>query len=84
MKSINAQVSYKSLCPARDLTDASPKYLGATYFRPKGRLLAFGGFIVRVYFAGRLQGSRASPQDLLTLFPAEDQSASAPNAIPGP
>ncbi len=44
----------------------------------------YGGFIVRAYFDGQLQDSRANPPDLLTLFPAEDQLTSPQNATPGP
>ena len=48
---------------------------------PKGQLPSsdkrrYGGFIVRVYFDGQLQDSRASPSDLLTLLPAPDQAGS--------
>jgi serine/threonine-protein kinase len=71
----NAQVGYNWLTPARDWTDATPKFLAATYIRPRNQPPAFderryGGFIVRVYFDGKLQDSRASPPDLLTQFPA--------------
>jgi TolB-like protein/serine/threonine protein kinase/predicted Zn-dependent protease len=76
MKPTNAQVGYHWLTPASDWSDATTKFLAATYVRPKiqtpstdGR--RYGGFIVRVYFDGQLQDSRANPPDLLTLFPAE-------------
>jgi serine/threonine protein kinase len=89
MKPTNAQVSYNWLTSARDWTDATPKFLAATYVRPKSQLPSsderrYGGFIVCVYFDGQLQDSRASPADLLTLFSAEDQPTSPPNATPGP
>src|SRR5205809_1060260 len=89
MKPTNAKVSYNWLSSARDWTDATPKFLAATYVRPKSQLPSsnerrYGGFIVRVYFDGQLQDSRASPSDLLALFPAEDQPTSPPNATPGP
>jgi hypothetical protein len=42
----------------------------------------YGGFIVRVYFDGQLQDARATPPELLTLFPAEDQPVSPSNAAP--
>ena len=88
IKSTNAQVSYNWLTSARDWTDATPKFLAATYVRPKNQLFPseerrYGGFIIRVYFDGQLQDSRASSRDLLTLFPAEDQPTSSPNATPG-
>jgi hypothetical protein len=41
-----------------------------------------GGFIVRVYFDGQLQDSRATPPELLTLFPAPDQIAPSPSVAP--
>ncbi|PYJ45281.1 MAG: hypothetical protein DME85_13510 [Verrucomicrobia bacterium] len=66
MKPTNAQVSYNWLTAARDWTDATPKFLAATYVRPKNQLpLAggrrYGGFVVCVYFDGQLQDSRANP-----------------------
>src|SRR5438067_648396 len=77
MKPTDARVDYDWLTPATDWADATPKFLAATYVRPKiqtpsadGR--RYGGFIVRVYFDGQLQDSRANPPDLLTLFPAEN------------
>jgi serine/threonine protein kinase len=89
MKPTNARTSYSWLTPISDWSDATPKYLVATYVRPKtqpslsdGR--RYGGFIVRVYFDGQLQDDRATPPELLTLFPAEDQLTSLPNASPGP
>jgi len=68
----NAKVSYNWLSSGRDWTDPSPKFLAATYVRPKGKLPSpderrFGGFVVCVYFDGQLQDSRASPPELLTL-----------------
>ena len=86
MKPTNAQVSYNWFSSARDWTDATPKFLAATYVRPKSKPASsderrYGGFIVRVYFDGQLQDSRASPPDLLPLFP-ETQSVPSPNAAP--
>jgi hypothetical protein len=49
---------------------------------PDGR--QYGGFIVRVYFGGQLQDARATPPELLTLFPAPDQLPPPPNAVPSP
>ncbi len=89
MKPTDARTSYGWLTPINDWSDATPKYLVATYERPKiqpsvsdGR--RYGGFIVRVYFDGQLQDDRATPPELLTLFPAEDQLSSRRNASPGP
>jgi len=89
MTPTNAQVGYNWVTSARDWTDATPKFLAATYVRPRSQLPSsderrYGGFIVAVYFDGQLQDSRASPSDLLTLFPAEEQLTSPPNASPGP
>jgi len=72
-KPTDARTSYDWLTRERDWTDAAPKYLAATYVRPKtaspdGR--RYGGFVVGVYFDGQLQDSRANPPELLTLFPA--------------
>jgi eukaryotic-like serine/threonine-protein kinase len=77
LKPTTAKVSYNWLSSARDWTDAIPKFLAATYVHPKSQLPSsnerrYGGFIVRVYFDGELQDSRASPSDLLTLFPAQN------------
>src|SRR5437870_3289799 len=85
MKPTNARVSYNWLTPAEDWSNATPKYLAATYVRLKSQTSSsdgrrYGGFVVRVFFDGHLQDSRASPPELLTLFPAEDQLTSPPNA----
>jgi len=77
MKPTTAQVSYNWLTTARDWTEATPKFLAATYVRPKNTLPSsderrYGGFIVRVYFDGQLQDSRASPPDLLTTFSTDN------------
>jgi eukaryotic-like serine/threonine-protein kinase len=89
MKPTDARTSYSWLTPINDWSDATPKYLVATYVRPKTRPSLpdgrrYGGFIVRVYFDGQLQDDRATPPELLTLFPAEDQLTSPRNASPGP
>jgi len=89
MMPTDAQVGYHWLTSANGWAEAAPRFLEATYVRPKTQTLSadvrrYGGFIVRVYFDGQLQDSRANPPDLLTLFPAEDQSRSPPNATPGP
>src|SRR6266513_1285061 len=89
MMPTNAQVGYHWLTSATGWAEAAPRFLEATYVRPKTQTLfadvrRYGGFTVRVYFDGKLQDSRASPPDLLTLFPAEDQLTSPPpDAPPG-
>ncbi len=77
MKPTDARVGYDWLTPANDWADATPKFLVAAYVRPKPQRPStderrYGGFVVRVYFDGQLQDSRANPPDLLTLFPAEN------------
>jgi serine/threonine-protein kinase len=80
MKPTNTRVGYDWLTPATDWTDATPKFLAATYVRPKTKSPSadgrkYGGFIVRVYFDGQLQDARASAPGLLASFPAPDQFA---------
>ena len=89
LKPTNARVGYDWLTSARDWTNPTPKFLEATYVRPKAQIHSsdgrgYGGFIVRVYFDGQLQDWRATPPQLLTLFPAEDQPVSSPNAASSP
>jgi serine/threonine protein kinase len=89
MKLTDARVGYDWITATRDWTDATPKFLGATYVRPKTQAPSpdgrqYGGFIVSVYFDGQLQDVRATPPELLTLFPAPDQLAPPPNAAPSP
>src|SRR4030095_15120081 len=85
MKPTDARTGYNWLTSTRDWTDASPKFLTATYVRPKTQMPSaqerrYGGFIFRVYFDGQLQGSRAGPPELLTLFPVDTQPVAPPNA----
>jgi tetratricopeptide (TPR) repeat protein len=80
MKPTNTRVGYDWLTPATDWTDATPKFLAATYVRPKTKSPSadgrkYGGFTVRVYFDGQLQDARASAPELLASFPAPDQFA---------
>jgi hypothetical protein len=87
MTPTDARVGYDWLTPANDWSDGTAKFLAATYVRPKTRAASsdgrrYGGFIVRVYFDGELQDSRATPQELITLFPNEDKPATSPNAAP--
>jgi tetratricopeptide (TPR) repeat protein len=89
MKPTNARVGYDWITAPRDWTDATPKFLAATYVRPKTQAPSpetrkYGGFIVRVYFDGQLQDARATPPELLTLFPYDVQPISPPNAAPSP
>jgi serine/threonine protein kinase len=87
MKPTDARTSYSWLNASEDWTDATPKFLVATYVRPKTQSRSadgreYGGFIVRVYFDGQLQDARATPPELLTLFPAPDQLAPSPGVAP--
>jgi eukaryotic-like serine/threonine-protein kinase len=89
MKPTDARTAYDWVTPARDWTDATPKFLAATYVRPKASAPSsdgrqYGGFIVRVYFDGQLQDARAVPPELLTMFPAPDQLAPLPSAATSP
>ena len=73
----NAQVGYHWLTPASDWSDSTPKFLAATYVRPKTQRhsseeRSYGGFTVRVYFDDMLQDSQASSPKLLTLYPTEN------------
>jgi hypothetical protein len=77
-KPTDARTAYDWLTRDRDWTDPSPKFLAATYVRPKTQIASpegrrYGGFAVHVYFDGQLQDARAMPPELLTLFPAPDQ-----------
>jgi adenylate cyclase len=80
LKPTDARTAYDWLTRDRDWTDPSPKFLAATYVRPKTQIASpegrrYGGFAVHVYFDGQLQDARANPPELLTLFPAPDQVA---------
>ena len=83
----DARTSYSWLTASEDWTDPTPKFLVATYVRPKTQSPSaegrkYGGFIVRLYFDGQLQDSRSNPPDLLTLFPAPDQLAPSSSVTP--
>jgi serine/threonine-protein kinase len=83
----DARTSYSWLTTSQDWTDPTPKFLAATYVRPKTQSPSaegrkYGGFIVRLYFDGQLQDSRSNPPDLLTLFPAPDQLAPSSGVTP--
>ncbi|HKE59680.1 MAG TPA: hypothetical protein VKB46_23380, partial [Pyrinomonadaceae bacterium] len=73
----NAQVGYRWLTSASDWHSGAPRFLEATYGRPKipmpfSDARRYGGFVVRAYFDGQLQDTRASTPGLLTLFSAEN------------
>ena len=81
----NAQVGYNWLTAKRDWTEAIPKFIAASYVRPKSQQSStetrrYGGFIVRVYFDGKLQDSRATSAELLKLFPPEEMAVPPPSA----
>jgi serine/threonine protein kinase len=87
MKPTDARTSYSWLNASEDWTDATPKFLVATYARPKTQSRSadgreYGGFIVRVYFDGQLQDAKARPSELLTVFPAPDQISPSPSVAP--
>jgi len=88
-KPTDARTAYDWLTRDRDWTDPSPKFLAATYVRPKTQIASpegrrYGGFAVHVYFDGQLQDARANPPELLNLFPAPDQVALPPNTATSP
>jgi tetratricopeptide (TPR) repeat protein len=77
MMPTTAQVGYHWLNSATGWTEGVPRFLEASYLRPKTQVPSpdgrrYGGFIVRVYFDSKLQDLRADPPELLTLFPAEN------------
>jgi eukaryotic-like serine/threonine-protein kinase len=85
----NAQVGYRWLTSASGWSEALPRFLEATYVRPKIQMSSsdgrrYGGFVVGVYFDGQLQDSRANPPELLRLFPVADKVALPRNPDPSP
>jgi serine/threonine-protein kinase len=87
LKPTDALTSYSWLTASDDWTDPTPKFLAATYVRPRSKSpLAdqrkYGGFVVLVYFDGKLQDARANPPELLTSFPAPDRIAPSPLGSP--
>lgn len=83
MRPTDAEVNYEWLTPVRDWSDPSPKYLVATYLggpsRKSGEKLRYGGFLVRVYFDGKLQAERSEPKELVAALRSGTTSPS-----PGP
>ena len=70
MHPTSAQVDYEWITPVRNWADPTPKYLVATYqgmgrSRDGAQQLKYGGFLVRVYFGGRLQAERSDPKELV-------------------
>lgn len=89
MRPTPALVSYQWITPVRDWTDPSPKYLIATYFRPRERRpsaenLQYGGFIVRVYFDGQLQDEKSEPEGVLAALRSGMRSVPAPAQAESP
>jgi tetratricopeptide (TPR) repeat protein len=77
MTPTNAQVSYRWITSEAGWAEGAPRFLEATYVRPKTQTVSsdgrrYGGYTVRVYFDSQLQDSRASQPNLLTLFSAGD------------
>lgn len=94
LRPTGAEVTYEWLTPVRDWSDPSPKFLEATYLRPRrrrdaGERLGFGGYVVRVYSDGRLQDERGEPRQILAALrtgsassgTASDPTAAMPPAI---
>jgi hypothetical protein len=87
MRPTDAQVTYQWLTPVRDWNDPAPKYLAATYLKPRmprrsSNRLRYGGFMVRVYAGGKLQDERSEPEGLLSLLGSAGQQSppESPNA----
>jgi TolB-like protein/cytochrome c-type biogenesis protein CcmH/NrfG len=83
LRPTTARTSYSWLTGSPDWMDPAPKFLAATYVRPRMQSSSadarrYGGFIVRVYFDGQLQDTRATPPELLTSFPDPDQPRGSP------
>ena len=90
MRPTDALVGYDWITPIRDWTDPAPKYLEATYLRPRTprrapERLRYGGFIVRVYLDGELQDERSEPKEILAaLRAAQPPTANVSSAAPAP
>ena len=84
MRPTNAQVDYEWMTPVRNWADPAPKYLVATYqgagpARDPAEQLRYGGFLVRVYFDGRLQAERSEPKELVASL--RNRPAPAPSEV---
>lgn len=90
MRPTEAEVNYEWLTRIRDWADPSPKYLVATYegagpSRKSADRVRYGGFVVRVYFDGKLQAERSEPKGLVAALRSEAKpSGSPPAAIRSP
>ena len=87
LRPTTAQVDYDWLTPVRDWSDPTPKFLVATYRGAPvtGRTLEklrYGGFIVRVYFDGKLQDERSEPTEIAAALRRVQPAASAGLAAP--
>jgi hypothetical protein len=89
MRPTQARVSYQWITPVRDWTDPSPKYLVATYLRPRetrpsSENLQYGGFIVRIYFDGQLQDEKSEPEGVLAALRSGSRPVPAPTQAESP
>ena len=87
MRPTDAQINYNWLTQVRDWADPAPKYLEATYLRPRTphrarERLRYGGFIVRVYLNDQLQDERSDPVEILTALHAARERNATTGAIP--
>ena len=87
MRPTDAQINYNWLTQVRDWTDPAPKYLEATYIRPRTprgarERLRYGGFIARVYLNDQLQDERSDPKEILTALHGARERHLAASAIP--
>jgi hypothetical protein len=86
MRPTEAAVNYEWLTPTRDWTDPTPKYLVATYegvgpSRKSLERVRYGGFVVRVYFEGRLQAEQSEPKGLVAALPSKATPSVSPAAL---
>jgi hypothetical protein len=86
MRPTEAEVNYEWLTPVRDWKDPSPKYLVATYEgagapRKSAEKIRYGGFVVRVYFDGKLQAERSEPKELVAALRSEAKPFASPPAL---
>ena len=87
MRPTEAEVNYEWLTPVRDWKDPTPKYLVATYegaesSRKSAEKSRYGGFVVRVYFDGRLQAERSETKGLVAALRRDAQPyASLPTVV---
>lgn len=86
MRPTEAEVNYEWLTPVRDWKDPTPKYLIATYEgagarRKSAEKIRYGGFVVRVYFDGKLQAERSEPKGLVAALRNEAKPSASPPAV---